>query len=293
MMYDHQGRRKNRIVPSILIGGGAWYVIQNYTGSLIVGFVINPYGIIPSLLLVLAIVSFGEDFFWSLANRLEIKSGYYPTGQKGTARFIETIDEIAHELENQDHPYWGCIQGFPVFSKIGSNAAVVGTSSSGKGISSVLPNGLFIKGSKLFSDLKSENACILARTLRERGENVRILNLGGINTHILGESDYYNPLCLIADAYHTPGNLIYVSDDVQEWNLQLNPEPVGQVSSDGNKYFRDGARDLLGFAIQIAVILHGDEATLGHVASMLKDKQSLLKHAQWVCGRLPQDGSAS
>lgn len=295
MMYDQQGRRKNRIVPSILIGGGACYVLQNYTGWLFVGTsaLINPYAIIPSLLLVLAVAAFGEDFFWAVGNRYELKAAYNPTGQKGTAAFVESLEEIQHELSDQDNPYWGCFEGYPIFSKIGSNSLVLGTSGSGKGIGEVQPNGMFIKGSKLFSDLKSENACILARALRERGENVRILNLGDINTHILGESDYYNPLFLIADAYQTPGSLIYVSDDVHEFKEQLNPEPVGQVSSDGNKYFRDGARDLLGFAVQICVILHQDEATLGHVASMLKDKQSLLKHAQWVCGRLKQNGSTS
>lgn len=286
-MSQQTGRRRNRLLPATLIGGGTVYLLQNYTGPLVVGAYINPVAILPALFLTMSIAAVGEDFFWWLGTHFDLKAANTATGQKGTARFVESLDEIRHELiEEGWGPYWGTFKGNEIMSPVGSNSTILGTTGSGKGVGMVQMNGLTIHGSKLFSDFKSENACILARTLRERGEQVRILNLGNINTDILGESDYYNPLVLIADGYLRPDGLMDISADVHEFNLVLNPEPVGEVSEDGDKYFRDGSRNLAGFAIQMCVLLKGHDATLGEVTSMLKDKNALLKHAQWACGRL-------
>ena len=150
-----------------------------------------------------------------------------------------------------------------------------------------------IKGSKFISDLKGDTACIYARTLRERGEEVRILNIGNQYTDILGETSYYNPLCLIVDAFQTPGGLLDISDDVDELSHVLYAEPTGLTGGSDNGYFRTESRALIAFAVQMVVLIHGHNANMGHVSSMLRDKNSLHDHAKWVCGKLERSNNGA
>ena len=71
-------------------------------------------------------------------------------------------------------------------------------------------------------------------------------------------------------------------------NLQLYSEPANKSggSGDDNKYLRDGGCDLMAFAEQLCVLIHGYDATLGHVEQILNNRQDMLNHALWVCGRL-------
>lgn len=289
MSQSQRNRKKSRFIPALLIGGGAWYVMEYYTGPLIVGAQINPWSILPALFIAMSVASAGEDLFWWLGNVLDRQSAQTPEGHKGTANWVKSLDEIKHDLINEGWgPYWGTFHGDEVMSEIGSNSVVVGTTGSGKGVGMVQNNILTIRGSKVISDMKGENACITARTLKERGEDVYFLNIGGMFTDILGETAFYNPLCLIADNFWRAGGLQDISDDVHEIGKQLDPEPVETDDQNDNKYFRNGSRNLIGFALQMAIQIDGYMATLGDVAVMLNDKQSLLRHAKWACGRLEQ-----
>ncbi|MGJ8530563.1 MAG: type IV secretory system conjugative DNA transfer family protein [Alphaproteobacteria bacterium] len=282
-------RNDIRIAPALVAGVIAYFVFQ-YFGPPLYGALINTPSAAAALLLFAGIAALVSDVFWKLGNWYDLKSATTASGNKGTAGFVQSLDEIRHDLLPDDEwgPYWGAFNGEEVMAPVGSNSLILGTTGSGKGVGSVQPNIKSIKGSKLVSDFKSENACITARALRERGETVRILNLGDINTDILGESDHYNPLVLIADSYWANGGLMDISDDVHELGIRLVQEPIGGLSQDGNEYFRNGSRGLIGFATQICVLIKGHNATLGDVAAMLNDKTNLLKHAQWACGRLAQ-----
>lgn len=287
-MSDQGRDRKDiRIVPALVAGAIAYFVFDRF-GPPLYGELVNLPSAAAALLLFAAIAAFTSDVFWKLGNWYDSRSAHTASGNKGTAGFVQSLDEIRHDLLPDDEwgPYWGAFAGEEVMAPVGSNSLILGTTGSGKGIGSVQQNILSIKGSKLVSDFKSENACITARALRERGETVRILNLGDINTDILGESDHYNPLALIANSYWEYGGLMDISDDVHEMVLRIDPEPTEGPSEDGNKYFRNGSRGLIGFAMQMCVLIKGHNATLGDVAAMLNDKESLLKHAQWACGRL-------
>jgi len=75
--------------------------------------------------------------------------------------------------------------------------------------------------------------------------------------------------------------------------MTIYPEPESEGEG-GNKFFREGSRTLIRFAIQITVLIKGHEATLGDVLQMLSDRKSLLQHALWAAGKLEQeDGSLS
>lgn len=177
-----------------------------------------------------------------------------------------------------------------IISDFEANAMVLGPAGSGKTSAVVLPTILAIRESKSITDLKPELVFVTKRALEERGEKVHVLNIGGVKEHLLDVSAQYNPLCIITDDFERPGGLHDISDDILEMCLQLKPEPdtVG-VGSSGNEYFEIGSRDLIGFAIQTCVLIDGRNATLGDVASLLNDKEALLRHAQWACGRLEQD----
>lgn len=288
-MSQQQGRRRNRLLPALVLGGGSWYLLQNFTGPLVVGALINPLAVLPALFVVMSVAGVAEDFFWWLGNAVDRLSALTATGLKGTAGFIESLDEIRHDLIEEDWgPYWGMFKGEEIIAEVGSNSTIFGPTGTGKGVTMVQTNIMTIPGSKLISDFKSENACITARVLRERGENVRILNIGDVNTEILGKTDYYNPLVLIADLFLTEGGLRDVSEDTDEMCKQLDRDPVEYGGANNEEYWKNGSRNLIGFGIQDSVLVKGHNATLGDVSALLQDKNALLKSALWACGRLEQ-----
>ena len=279
-------RKQSRLFPALITGAGGWYLYQ-YSGPLLMGPLINPLSGVAVGLLLKSSCTILSDVLWWLGNRFDEKSALTPTGKKGTAGWVTSLNEIKHDLiEEGWGPYWGMFKGKEVIASIGSNSLVVGTTGAGKGIGVVQPNILSIRDSKVISDIKCENLTTLARALRERDERVISLNIGGLFADPLGERASYNPLCLIADNFWRDEGLLDISDDIHEIGKQLDPEPVENSGATDNTYFRNGSRKLIGFAIQICVMIDGYDATLGDVTAMLNDKQSLLKHAKWACGRL-------
>ena len=222
-----------------------------------------------------------------LSKFLEWRRVRKPTGHRGTAGWVKSLREIRHELVQKGWgPYWGAFKGEPVISQFEASAFCVGPSGSGKSTRMILTNALALKDfDKTLIDFKSDLTPVLARTLRKCGD-VKIVNLGGLFSEIVGESDEYNPLNLIADEYFRPGGLQDISDLVHEMSLQLLPEPKDGKGKHANSYFDMGSRDFIAFALQMVVLTHGYEASLGHVAQLLNDRESLLQHALWAAGRL-------
>lgn len=292
-MSKHQhDRRKNRVLPLLMVGGGAWYVLTN-AGPLLSGAEINVICAMAAFILLACAMTLASDGFWYLGNHFDRLAARTPGDNKGTAAFARSRAELAPDLlEAGWGPYWGTFQGEELMADYASNAMTVGTAGSGKGVGVVQPTILSIRESKTVVDFKSELTCVLAGALRKRGEKVHILNIGDVNADIVGESASYNPLCVIADNFWRPGGLQDVSDDVHEITMQLAPEPASAAEENNdNSFFRVGSRDLIGFAIQMCVLVNGYNATLGDVAELLNDKDALLRHAQWACGRLEQTSS--
>ncbi|MDJ0685157.1 MAG: type IV secretory system conjugative DNA transfer family protein [Alphaproteobacteria bacterium] len=284
-----QGLGERLISAALLVAGSI--AVLHFFGPIKTGIELH---LIPTLALIGVIAggtTLGAELFRVLADFFGDKKARTPAGIKGAADW-GTLKSVACDLCKGWGPYWGAIKGEAIFAEFASNALTLGPAGTGKGVGVIIPTILSIFGSKFVVDFKGELACMLARVLRERGEIVRILNIGEMWTDILGASDCYNPLNLIADNFWRPGGLQDVSGDTNDMSLQLYPEPSGGGGGDDNKYFRDGSRKLIAFVIIIAVLIHGAKATLGHVQTMLEDREFLLQNALWVAGRLPQgDGS--
>lgn len=220
-----------------------------------------------------------------LAIILDWISAYQPTGKDGTARWATPRDLKAELSRKRIGPFWGrFISGgkLPVFSDYASNAVTVAPAGSGKGIYSVITNGLGIRASKVFSDFKGELVCILKQALEKRGENVRVLNPGGLWREIIGDSDCYNPLDIIVDDLERPGGLRDVPDDLREQCSQILPEPS---QSDGeNTYWREGSRKCQGIAMILECMIEGRDATLASVALLIEDREALEHNLRWVVG---------
>jgi len=286
-----RNRKQSRILPALIVAGISAYVIDTF-GSPLYGALINIPSAFASLFLVMAVAALLSDMFWYLGNVYDRASAQTASGNKGTAGFVQFLDEILHDLlpDNVWGPYFGTFQGREIMADYGANVAVIGVSGGGKNIGFVSPNILGIHESKMIPDIKGELAATLARALRERGEIVHILNIGNVFPEELGETDFYNPLCIIAENFQRPGGLLDITDDVFEMCMMLLPEPAGQDQESNGSYFRDGSRDIIGFTIQMCVLINGHAATLGDVVAMLNERQSLLRHAQWAGGRLAAAG---
>jgi type IV secretion system protein VirD4 len=113
-----------------------------------------------------------------LARYLEWVSAHQATGKDGTAIWAKDKDIRKEQSHAQSGPFWGRMASgkkTPIFSDYASNALTVAPAGSGKGIYSVIPNGLSIQASKVFSDFKGELVSVLKKALEKRGETVGCL----------------------------------------------------------------------------------------------------------------------
>ncbi|MEZ5492358.1 MAG: type IV secretory system conjugative DNA transfer family protein [Gammaproteobacteria bacterium] len=220
-----------------------------------------------------------------LAESLEWLSAHQPTGKDGTAKWASFKDLKKEFSKNQIAPFWGRMttgKKVAVFSDYASNAVTVAPAGSGKGIYSVITNGLAIRASKVFSDFKGELVCILKNALENRGERVRVLNPGGLWSEHIGEGDCYNPNDIIVDDLERLGGLRDVPDDLREQSSQILPEPA---QSDGeNTYWREGSRKCMSVAAILECMIEGRDATLASVALLIEDREALEHNLRWVIG---------
>ena len=287
-MTSRSYRREGRTIPAFVVGGAAYWVLTD-TGPVMRGPEIVAIPAVAAGVLALCGFILMADLFWFVGASLDWIKARMPRGHKGSAGWAKSLRELGDDVKHKGWgPYWGTFKGKEIIAPYESNALTVGTAGSGKGISVLQTNALSITGDKIIMDLKGENACVLAQALRDRGEEVRILNLGNMWPDILGESDSYNPCDIIADNFHSPGGLLDVSDDVLEMCFQLLEEPPGGKHL--NSYFEHGGRTFLGFTKITNTLINGYEASMGDLAQMLNDRDSLYRHALLAAGRLPQKG---
>ena len=280
--YKKRGKTGTNIIGCV----GCWYLWQEF-GAIEYGTSINFISAIAAFVFFAAGSALLAEGLWYVGDYLDHIKVKIPIGNKGSASWVKSLRELGKDVTlTRWAPYWGKFKGRAVMADYASNALTIGPPGTGKGVGVIQPTTLSIHEDKIVIDFKGENTCVLADALRKRGETVRVLNLGDQLSEIIGPSDEYNPLCLIADNFQRPGGLLDISDDVEEMSLQLYAEPNSGGGDD--KYFRDGSRNKIGFAANTCVLIDGPQATLGDMAKLLSDRESLLKHALWACGKLPQ-----
>ena len=287
--------KTEKLIRSALLAGASGAALF-YSLPLTTGVEIHPLPAAAALGLAAGVAPFMAEALRNLAEWFGDQKAKTPVGHKGTADW-SSRNAVKPDLTKGSGPYWGALKGKPIIADYASNALTVGTAGSGKGVGSIQPNVLSIAASKVVIDFKGELSCVLGDALRARGERVILLNIGEMWEDILGASDSYNPLGLIADNFERPGGLQDVTADIRDISLQLYPEPASNAEGGGkddNRYFRDGSRSLIGFAIQACILVSGHAASLGDVQQMLGDREALRQHALWIAGRLEQaDGTTA
>lgn len=286
----------------MVIGGVAGYLAYEF-GPMMEGGIINPF---PSLAVCISAVNAALVISTGckrLAHYCDYCLSSLPVGYKATSQWSTYSEVKAISQKYNWNVYWGVYAGDdpqckkvsvkrksePLIVSYSSNAVTFGAAGSGKDIGVVIPNILSLKTSKIIFDFKSNLAVMLHSALKKRGENVLILNIGGLYEDKLGESASYNPLDLITDHFETSGGLQDVVGDCTEMAHQLYPDPA---DGGDDKFWRDGSSNFITFCIQHVVLVYGRTANMSHVAQMLADRSMFLKDCQWAAGMLTdKDGN--
>ncbi|MXS77909.1 type IV secretory system conjugative DNA transfer family protein [Nitrosomonas sp. JL21] len=221
----------------------------------------------------------------NLSHYIDLFGSRKVSGQKGTSAWAKVKEYKDALTKDRRGPFWGCALDGPrpaLFFDFASNAMTVAPAGSGKGIYNVVPNIMSTRKSKVVADFKGELSCLCKSALEARGEIVRVLNPGNLWSEIIGKSDSYNPLDIIADDLTRPGGLRDINDDLRELGMQIQPEP-GEKETD-NSYFREGGRFLIGLGSLSECMVDLHDATLSSVALLLENPQRLEDTARWLAG---------
>ena len=281
---------KPRLLPGALLSGVSYYALTQ-SGPVLTDWAVNPVpavalglSVVGGMTTLVAVVSkLGTFFDWWGATR--------PTYLKGSAAWLESLSELGDDyIKHGSSPYFGFWKGRlrkrAVRVKQAAAAVTVGSTGSGKSTSGVIPQILSITEGKMIFDFKGSLTCQMAEFLRERGEDVRILNFANTYTDILGETDGYNPTSVISDCFKRWGGLRQVYEILDEMAFQIYPELSGPTNDNANGYFRTASRSMICFVILTFVFSDGEQATMGAAARLFQNRTDLLNAALWAVGRL-------
>ena len=272
----------NRFVPALIIGGVSGWVYSQ-SGPLMIGDQLQTIPAIAGGMAAIAGIAVISDTAKALGGLFQNTAERQVKGLHGTAGFIKHRWQIWREHKWFGwHPYWGTLNGKPLFFDYESVALTIGPPGYNKSTAVGSPNILCIRESKIIPSFKGTEYATLAKPLRDRGENVILIDLGNLFPN--EKSHYYNPTSQIVDNLHVSGGLLLIVDDASSLALRLIPERM--ETGDENKYFRDGPRDLLLICLLIIAIVSEYRGTLAEALSMLSDRKVLLKNCLWVAGRL-------
>lgn len=291
MPYD-TGTYVGRIITAFFIAWGLTGFMHEVGPVYLAQDGINWVAVIFWIVLLSCWIAIIRDAAILIAEVLQCLSMRIPRGNKGKARFGTWRDIKKDALKLGWGPYWGALHASflskpkPIFADYASNAVTYGPAGSGKGVGVVIPTCLSIRESKLLPDFKGSNTVMLKPALEKRGEQLRVLNIGNQHSQILGESDQYNPLHIIADCFTRSGGLADVVGIVDELAAQLYPDPPHGRGED--QFWINGTRDMLSFAIFQSILIKGHNATLGDIDLLLNDREALLQDAQWAAGTLEE-----
>ncbi len=284
----HQQHPTNQQPPSLLMiasiaGGLVWWAL-NLGAPMVNGHIDGLSAFIHSLAALFCLHTVIR-LLENISNLIDFLASRCPTGQKGTAAWAKVKEFKGALTKNKTGPFWGRAKDSSrpaLFFDYSSNAMTVAPAGSGKGIYTVVNNIMSIAHSKVVADFKGELICMCKAALEARGEIVRILNPGNLWSSIIGQSDAYNPLDIIADDLTRPNGLRDVMDDLREMCAQILSEPGGKKSD--NSYFWEGGRTLIAIAILFEVMVDLYDATLSSVALLIENRTRLEDMARWVTG---------
>lgn len=264
------------------------------------GGVINPLPCLAAFGMGIAGITLAADGFTFIANLCGFLRARKPTGRKGTAAFGRFKDIRRSLVKHGWGPYFGVTGGNVVFPDLEAAAYCLGPTGVGKTTKFIIPGLLALRDEpQAFLDFKSDITPQVANVLRTGGGRVRrlfkkpikrrlrIINLGGLYEKEVGqESDCYNPLILVCETFFRQRGHEDVTNQIRELCLVLDPDDSGNSDVSNGTFWKSNARRFLGFVILMFVLIEGENASLGLCLQYLNDKEKLLKHTQWVAGRL-------
>lgn len=280
-------KQRSRALTGLVIGGisfAAW----RYLGypAVMAGPVIEPLPLLTAAGMAIGVSMVAPKSLKVLANFCVQAKAKIPSGVKGRARLVKSVRELKHELvaDTVPAPWWGTMNGKAVRSLIEACACVVGSSGSGKSTCSYITTILSLLGENIiFFDFKSDVTVQIVPAIHDSNSILITINLGGLHTDLVGETDYYNPLIIIAELFYTQRGLEVLVDTVRQLCLRL--EPDRDAENEGTFWTKSNRR-WGGIVIQLVVLLKGPDGTLGDVLQMLNDREALLQNARFFAGRL-------
>ncbi len=264
------------------------------------GSILHPWSTLAAGVCAVNIVMATSRICSGLAAWLEYRSTLIVRGYKATARLARWRDIKGHIYRFGWSPYFGVYagaekrhRGKPLFTDFKTTALFFGTSGAGKGVGSVVPNILSLGNagnSMLVLDFKPNLAAMTKAHLKSLGYAVHVVNIGGLQTDILGKTSCYNLLQIIIDDFKRIGGISDLESDTNELALQLYPEAEGGGSDGG--FWEQGSHEFLEIAFIQTVLVYGETATLGQVRSLIINRENLLKEMLWVSdGMVDEDGA--
>lgn len=229
---------------------------------------------------------FAADTLKVVANICQRMKATMPTGAKGSARLVKSYRELAPELAKKNEPalWLGAFQGRSLRATIQVAAYIVGSAGSGKSSASFIPCIISLFGASMaFVDFKSDVTPMLARFIRQCGGKLIPINMGGLNSDLVGPTQYYNPLINIVELFTTKNGLELIVDAVKELCHRLEPD---REAESADTFWIKSNRRWGGACIQFLIVLEGHEATLGGVLQLLNDRPRLLQITRYFAGRL-------
>jgi len=285
MSGQHPNPPQSRIVPALVIGG-LCYAALDHIGPLFYSGEINPLATLAVGGLVLSVIAFCVDILKIIANFCLRLKAQTPLGLKGTARFIDSWQELRSVVAKRNEPalWLGIFKGRAVRITIEACACIVGSSGSGKSIKSFITSIISLFGACIvFFDFKSDVMVMLYRFIIACGGKPVVFNLGGLHEDIVGSTAHYNPLIIVSELLDRKRGLELIVDTVREMCLRLEPDRPQQ--NEGS-FWLNSNRRWGAAAIFFEVLQKREKATLGGVLQLLNDRTRLKQIARFFAGRL-------
>lgn len=281
------------ITSSVALGLASWAYQAH--GPLMDGDVVRG---VP-LIAVTCMTVFGTQLAGYAARRaldyIDYINAHTPYGLHGDAGFVTSLDQIEDDLlELPRGPYCGAFEGEAIFADYQSNALTIAPAGEGKSTGVTMPNIFSCAGEDmLIFDMKPELHDVAEQHLEAIGERVIRYDLSG---QYAKPSHEYAGLCILHDDYTRPGGLEDVTADAAQMAASLRPSKGSGADSgggDNDRFWLEGERSLIRWALQLVAMIKGENASLGDVCHLLNDPDELEKALKWCAGRLPdgEDGN--
>ena len=280
-------RHIGKLVPAVLFTTGSWFAYGEL-GPVMNGPVMNWPAAVAVGVGVMSATAALSSGCALIAASLEFVGAHMPRGNKGTAKWACWWSLRKDILHAGWGPYWGTYargiinRGKPIFAEHTAPAAIFGTTGAGKDVGHVIPNIMSIPHSKFIPDFKAATYRMVKDALEERGETVRIVDIGGVCEGV--STDSSNLSQILIDDFIRPSGLMDVEADALELADQLYPKPEGGSKED--PFWRESTHDVLKMSFIQPILVHGLKANLGHSYQLAGNRIRLLQEMQWVCGQL-------